>query len=202
MLVLIDESGCPGFKISKGSDPVFGVGMVIFKNGEHARETEANIKALHTRLRHRSEFKFSKCDDDKRDGFFQAIAACPFSVRALIAKKEYIYSQRLRGDSEAFYSYFVKMLMAHDNGTLREAKVRIDGSGDREFRRALGGYLRRELGRDRIKDVKMTDSKDDELMQLADMCIGAITRAERVRGDPTRWRDMLRGRIDDVWHYG
>ena len=67
------------------------------------------------------------------------------------------------------------MLMAHDGGLLQAASVRIDGSGSQEFQRALGAYLRRELGH-RIKDVKMSDSARDPLMQLADMCIGAIAR--------------------------
>ncbi len=175
--------------------------MVIFANGEDAQATEAAIRRLHSDLGHRSEFKFSKCSAATRDGFFQGAAGCPFSVRALIVEKQMIYSPHLRGDPETFYSYFVKMLMAHDDGTLRGAKVRIDGSGDREFQRALGGYLRKQLGRDRIKDVKMADSKRDDLMQLADMCIGAITRAERKRADRTRWKDMLAARIADVWPY-
>jgi hypothetical protein len=45
-----------------------------------------------------------------------------------------------------------KMLMAHDDGTLNAARVRIDGSGGREFQRSLNSYLRRELGV-KIKDV-------------------------------------------------
>lgn len=65
-----------------------------------------------------------------------------------------------------------------------------DGSGSQEFQRSLNSYLRRESG-DRIKDVRMSDSARDPLMQLADMCIGAITRAERERKNAARWREML-----------
>lgn len=46
MLVLIDESGCPGFKFTRGSDPVFGIGMVIFAKGEDAIATEKAIGDL------------------------------------------------------------------------------------------------------------------------------------------------------------
>ncbi len=122
-------------------------------------------------------------------------------MRALIVRKEALHSQHLRGDSGSFYNYFVKMLIAHDDGTLDAARVRIDGSGGSDFRRALNSYLRRELGA-RIKDVKMSDSERDPLMQLADMCIGAITRAERDRDDRERWKDMLRPRIADIAHFG
>jgi hypothetical protein len=200
MLVLIDESGCPGFKIARGSDPVFGIGMVIFENGQAARDTELVIQGLHEKLCHKPEFKFSKCSQDVRDRFFSAVSGCPFAVRALIVNKGVLYSPHLRANPDQFYNYFVKQLMAFDSGILQNARVRIDGSGDREFQRALGHYLRRELG-GKVKDVKMSDSCRDQLMQLADMCIGAITRSERPRKDAQRWHRMLRPRIANVWHY-
>ncbi len=201
MLVLIDESGCPGFKFTRGSDPVFGLCMVIFANGEDATATEHAIADLRLQVKHRTEFKFSKSSDQLRDKFFECVARCPFTVRALIVRKEALHSAHLRSDSDSFYNYFVKMLMAHDDGTLDAARVRIDGSGGRDFQRALNSYLRRELGA-RIKDVKMSDSERDPLMQLADMCIGAITRAERDRDDRERWKIMLKPRIADIWHFG
>lgn len=198
MLVFIDESGCPGFKFTRGSDPVFGLGMVIFATGEDARATEQSMLTLRRRLQHKPEFKFSKSSDALRDAFFRTLVNCPFVVRALIVRKDALYSQHLRASVDSFYNYFVKMLMAHDDGALDAARVRIDGSGSQEFQRSLGAYLRRELGQ-RIKDVKMSDSARDPLMQLADMCIGAITRAERDRADSGRWREMLAPRIGDIW---
>jgi hypothetical protein len=201
MLVLIDESGCPGFKFTRGSDPVFGIGMVIFANGADAALTEQAIADLRLTVNHKTEFKFSKSSSLLRDKFFDCVAQCPFTVRALIVRKEALHSPHLRTESDSFYNYFVKMLMAHDHGTLDAAHVRIDGSGGRDFQRALNSYLRRQLGA-RIKDVKMADSKRDPLMQLADMCIGAITRAERERDDRDRWKRVLRPRIGNIWHFG
>jgi len=200
MLVFIDESGCAGFKIAAGSDPVFGVGMVIFQDGERARITEACVRSLHARLGHQPEFKFSKCRDVVRDRFFEAVSNLPFRVRALLVDKQVLHSTHIRTNTDAFYSYFVKQLMRFDGGLLQGARVRIDGSGDRQFRRSLGAYLRRELG-DRIRDVKTTDSSRDQLTQLADMCIGAIARTERARPNASRWAHILRPRIDDVWHF-
>ncbi len=121
-------------------------------------------------------------------------------VRALIVRKDVLYSQRLRADVDSFYNYFVKMLMAQDGRTLNAARVRIDGSGSQQFQRSLNAYLRRELG-ERIREVKMSDSARDPLMQLADMCIGAITRAERDREDAARWKRMLAPRIADIWPF-
>jgi hypothetical protein len=200
MLVFIDESGCPGFKFTRGSDPVFGIGMVIFEDMASAVSTEQTLAALRQRTGHKPEFKFSKSSDELRDQFFRAVACCPFTVRALIVRKDTLYSKRLRTDVDNFYNYFAKMLMAHDGKALNAARVRIDGSGSQEFQRTLNAYLRRELG-SRIKDVRMSDSARDPLMQLADMCIGAITRAERQRENAARWKDMLAPRIANVWPF-
>ncbi len=41
MLVLIDESGCPGFKLARASDPVFVIAMVIFDDFEEAESASA-----------------------------------------------------------------------------------------------------------------------------------------------------------------
>lgn len=97
----------------------------------------------------------------------------------------------------------MKLLGQHDGHTLRDANVRIDGSGDREFRRALTAYMRRELGPEKIRDLRMSDSKRDPLIQLADMCVGAIARSYRSesRDNANRWSDMLAPRIDDVWPF-
>jgi hypothetical protein len=118
----------------------------------------------------------------------------------LVVKKEVIYSGKLREDDDAFYSYFVKQLMKFDGGALADARIRIDGSGDREFRRALSSYLRKEL-KGKIKEVRMADSARDPLTQLADMCVGAVGRAYRDRPNADVWLKMLRPRIADIWEF-
>jgi hypothetical protein len=116
-------------------------------------------------------------------------------------RKRIIHSPRLQTDKERFYQYFVNIMMKHDDGTLQDAKVTIDGSGDREFRRSLKLALGRR-GSNAINDVRFRDSRGDVLVQLADMCAGAIARSYRVdRPDHRRWGEMLRPRINDVWDF-
>ncbi|PVX29334.1 DUF3800 domain-containing protein [Sphingomonas pokkalii] len=78
----------------------------------------------------------------------------------------------------------------------------IDGSGERTFRRDLQTHLKRHTPTGSIKDIRMKDSQGDTLVQLADMCVGAIARSYRDdRKDSGRWRGMLRSKIDDVWDF-
>lgn len=202
MLVFIDESGDPGFKISEGSSPLFAAVMVIFGDSDAARQTERAIREAQTRLRVKPEFKFTKASDPVREGFFAAVCRSPFTVRAIVVQKERVYSPHLRSAKEDFYRFFVRQMMEHDGGQLDAARVVIDGSGDRGFRRMLGTALRRQVGA-KIKEVRFSDSRADCLVQLADMCAGAIARSYRTdRGsDPGRWRRMLKPRIGDVWEF-
>jgi hypothetical protein len=93
-------------------------------------------------------------------------------------------------------------MMKHDDGVLQDAKVIIDGSGDRLFRKKLNTVLRSKLNAGVIQSVRFKDSKSDVLIQLADMCVGAIARSYRDdREEGNRWRQKLAPRIDDVWEF-
>lgn len=203
MLILIDESGDAGFKVAKGSTPHFVVAMVIFRDLKEAENASAAIAQARDRLRVKPEFKFNKCANIVRDGFFDAVRPFRFTVRALVVDKARIYSDGLREDKGRFYNYFVKMLLKHDGGALQGARVKIDGSGDREFKQELGRYLRCQMDAGKLTSVKFAESHRDNLIQLADMAAGAIFRSYRQedRKDATRWRDMLTSKIEDVWEF-
>ncbi len=202
MLVFIDESGCSGFKFVRGSQEHFVVAMVIFPNGEIARSADEIIQQAQSDLHIYPEFKFSDSRDEVRDEFFRRVRDQAFEVRAIVVHKPTIYSPHLREHKDRFYNYFLKTLVNAYASTMEAAAVRIDGSGDRVFKRELNAYLRRELPQGSIRSVRFSDSRRDRLVQLADMCVGAIARSYRTdRANPTRWRKMLRERIQDVWEF-
>jgi len=196
MLVFIDESGDPGFDVARGASPLFVLAMVILRSGDEADKTRLAIEDLRRHSIHKSEYKFSKCSDSVRDEFFREVVSCPFDIRALVVRKDIIKPPRLYSDREAFYEYFVSNIVSRSTD-LTGARVIIDGSGDREFRRRLSAGLRTQTGR--IKDVRFKDSAGDLLVQLADMCAGAIARSFRTdREDQSRWRRMIERRIESI----
>lgn len=202
MLVFIDESGDAGFKLDRGSSTVFAVAMVMFPDGDAAQAAAKAIGALQVDWPAVREFKFSKSSNDVRDAFFAAVRGENFRVRCLVVEKEKIYSPRLRSEKEEFYRFFVKSMLKFDNGRLNGAKVVIDGSGERTFRRDLQAHLRRHTSDGAIKSVSIKDSRNDHLIQLADMCVGAVARSYKTdRPDHNRWRAMLRPKIDDIWEF-
>ncbi|MEX2122371.1 MAG: DUF3800 domain-containing protein [Woeseia sp.] len=202
MLVFIDESGCPGFKLDRGSSPYFVFAMVVFESPPEAEIVDRQIDQIRSIAKHRGEFKFSKCCASVRDEFCQSVASFDFVVRAIVVDKKQINSSVLRSRTESFYNYFVKMMMEHDGKLLRNAIVKIDESGDRKFKSELARYLQNHVGRDRIKKVRFVNSRNNNLIQLADMAAGAIHRACRNDSRQNdRWRKQLRRRIADVWTF-
>ncbi|MFT3742074.1 MAG: DUF3800 domain-containing protein [Gammaproteobacteria bacterium] len=202
MLVLIDESGCPGFKLTKGSTRHFIIGMVCFSDFKEAEKVSQVIANLKTTLGLNGEFKFSKTHPNVKDKFFQAVCRYDFTIRALVVDKNCIYSPHLRKENENFYSYFIKQLIHHDDKMLREATVKIDGRGPVEFKKRLSSYLRQTLDGHKIKKLTFSDSRNDSLIQLADMVVGAIARSYvDNRKDEQRWRRMLDKKIDNIWNF-
>jgi len=156
MIVFIDDSGDPGFKITKGSSRVFVICCVVFDDELEAEKTAIKIKELRRRLKKsdRFEFKFNKCSRKIRVEFLKAIADSKFRVRAIVMPKEKIYSEELKRSKESFYNFTIKMVLKHSAGTIKNARIRLDGRGNREFRRKLLVYLRKNLNTKERKDCQ------------------------------------------------
>jgi hypothetical protein len=203
MLVLIDESGDPGFKTARGSTPFFVVALVIFHDLQQAEKCSAAIAQARAHLGYKGEFKFAKTNSAGKDAFFEAVRPYPFEVRALVVDKAVIYSEHLRTNDDAFYNYFLRQLLTHcDN--LQGARVKIDGSGDREFKQRLERYLKRSIPTGKVVSVKFADSARDNLIQLADMVVGAIARSYKEGEDPAksaRWREALGRKLVNCWEF-
>jgi len=207
MLVFIDDSGDPGFKFEKGSSEIFVISCVIFADELEAEKTAVAIKGFRRKLRFPDdvEFKFSKSRKSIKEGFLETINSFHFKIRSLVIKKALIKSDELRGNKNSFYSYAIKLLLQHSDGSVLDAKVRIDGSGDRLFRKSFTTYLRKQLNSDQrkvMKDCKLIDSKSNVLVQMADMIAGAVRRSyELDKTDSDLYKEIIKKHIEDEWQF-
>jgi hypothetical protein len=96
-------------------------------------------------------------------------------------------------------------MLKYSDETILDAKIRIDGGGDRTFRRSFISYLRRELNeknRRILKNCKLVDSKSDVLIQMADMIVGTIHRSyQENKEDAKIYKDIINGHIQDEWNF-
>lgn len=207
MLVFIDDSGDPGFKIDKGSTEFFSISMVIFDDNLEAEKAAVAIKQLKRDLKFTedTEFKFCKTSEKHRLEFLETIKQFKFKVRSLVVKKSLIKSLELRNNKESFYSYFIKMALKYNNNSIINASIKIDGSGDRKFRKSFLNYLQRELNDgDKIivKKCRLVDSKGDVLIQMADMIAGSINRSyNKEKSDAKKYRSVIGKHIDNIWDF-
>lgn len=201
MYVFLDESGDAGFKFEGGSSAQFVIALVIFDDPLDAEETALAIKRLRQRLNmnEKYEFKFSKTDDYRRLQFLEAVKDCDFRVRVMVVDKRTLQNQTLRTDKESFYNYFVGQLFAHNSGSILGARLRVDGSGGREFKQAFQTYLRGKLTPGTILKCKFVNSANDNLIQLADMVAGAVYRSYNPNKQDSSYLERIRHRIEDFW---
>jgi len=135
MLVFIDDSGDPGFKLDKGSTKYFIIAMVIFDDDLEAEKTAVAIKEFRRELKWPDyrEFRFYKLSRDIRLKFLEKVKQFDFRIRSLVVNKAIIRSDELRNNKDKFYAYFIKEVLKHSGGKILDAKIKIDGSGDRVF---------------------------------------------------------------------
>lgn len=207
MLVFIDDSGDPGFRFDKGSSRIFLICCVIFNDDLEAERTAVAIKELRRELKFPDnvEFKFNKSQRDVREKFLRCVNRFKFEARALIIDKKLIRSNELRENKNSFYSYAIKLVLKHSHDSILDAKVRIDGSGDRVFRRNFLSYLRRQLNSGQKKIIgncKLVDSKSNVLVQMADMLAGSIKRSyDLEKTDHDVYKEIFKRHIADEWKF-
>lgn len=204
MLVFIDDSGDPGFKLEKGSSKVFIITLVIFDDNLEAEKTSVAIKELRRKLKVSDyyEFKFNKCSPKFKKNFIDTVKSFKYRVRAIVVDKNIIYSQRLKNYKEDFYNYIIMQVLKHSEGYIRNASLKFDKRGEKTLRDNLRVYLSRELdnkSKKFFKDLKFVDSKENTLIQLTDMVAGSIFAY--YSGKDKKYLEILKGskRIENIW---
>ncbi len=130
-----------------GSSHFFIIALLIFDDTLEAEKMAVSIKELRRKLKMNDseEFKFNKSSNKIRTEFLSTVNNFDFRIRCLVVNKKQIYSSELKTKKESFYAYFIKEVLKHSNSTIYDAKIRLDGSGDRTFKKQFLAYLRKEL---------------------------------------------------------
>lgn len=204
MLVFIDDSGDPGFKTEKGSSAVFVIALIIFDDNLVAEETAVALKKLRRDLKFPDsvEFKFHKSRIPIKKKFIETCSKFAFRIRAIVVKKDTIHSNYLRLKKESFFNYIVMQVLKNNSGTIKRAKLRFDKRGEKRIRNELRSYLSHELdnkNKQIFADLKFVDSKENILIQLADMIAGSI--ASYYKEQDKGLFELLEKRVDNIWKF-
>lgn len=205
MLIFIDESGDPGFRMEKGSSSIFVISLVIFNDALEAEKTSVAIKDLRRKLKVSDlyEFKFNKTNKKFRNAFINTVSQFNFKIRAIVVRKQVIYGRRLRNDKENFYNYII-MQVLKKNGSIKNAKLRFDKRGEKALRDQLRVYLSRELDNKNkrvFNDLKFVNSKHNTLIQLADIVAGSIFSYYSDKDKSYLQKLEEFKKVEDIWEF-
>lgn len=183
-IVFIDESGDAGFN-KRGASPYFAFVLVIFDDQEDAEITEVKLQKIAELTKLKTEFKFSKTCNNIKNVFFSEICDCNFRVKSIYINKDIIYSDFLKNSSSYFYNYILKNVLLHAG--LTNASVKLDGKKTK-FKKELVTYIKR-YARHAVKKFSFEDSKNNRLIQLADMIVGLIVHynSPNATDDQKKW---------------
>ncbi len=89
-------------------------------------------------------------------------------------------------------------------GSIKNGSIRLDGHEDRAYKKAASTYFRQQANprSSVIKDMKFVNSKNDNLIQLADMVAGSILRSTQSnKTDKDEYLKVIKKQIEDIWHF-
>jgi len=196
MLLFVDESGDSGLKMGAGSSKYFIVALVAFEDHDEALAADDRISLLRKerRLPENFEFHFTNMKPAERRMFLEAIAPYNFFYFGIVIDK----AKLNRGESqfkESFYKYTCGLIFENAKPRLSNATVIVDESGSEDFKEELKRYLVRRLRDDTgtrfIKKVRTQSSTKNNLLQLADMVVGALARFYSGKKDSREYRKLI-----------
>lgn len=207
--IYLDDSGDAGFKFGQGSTRFLVIAACVFDSPADIELAAACIEQCRQQNRQSREFKYAKTKDSIKTCFFRCTESAKHHVRAIVVDKPAIRSSHLRDNPNDLKSYAIHQLLTHTFGTVKDAKVVIDGQDTRSFRMADRDYFMRQVNGKApgtLRDVEFADSRTNVLIQLADMTAGAVHRAVRQddKSDGTHLQLIRRRTFQprgSIWHF-
>jgi hypothetical protein len=181
MHAFLDDSGDPGMKFERGSSKFLVMAACIFREPE---DIEAAVDAIRKCRQvigrsERWEFKHGKTSKDMQSKFFECTRVLKYDVRAIVIDKRRLHSDTLISRPGYLQNYAIMQLFSNTVGTVRNAKLVIDGQDRRAFQLKSSSYFLKMVNSNApgtLRKVEYDDSVRNPLIQLADMTAGAIRR--------------------------
>jgi hypothetical protein len=181
--VFVDESGDSGMKLDGGSSRWLIIAACIFTTQESMESMSTAIQMCREDLGRRSafEFKYAKTTRKAKDAFFSAIQDQDFVLRAILIDKRLLWSRHVTSSADNLHTFAITQLLTHTDGFIKDAKIVIDGKDTKTFEFRSSTVFRKQINAaapDTVSRVVFADSYRNRLIQLADMCAGAIRRSQ------------------------
>ena len=204
-IIYIDDGGDAGFKFKRGSSKYFSIACVVFDDWLDAEETALRVKRLRRTLSwpDNREFKFHNSSSKTRQAFLNTVNSCNFKVWAITVDKLRIQTEEAKKNAGKFYNFIIKELLVHHMNNISNASMYIDGEAKKAYKQAAFTYIRQHVNKDakRIVNMVFADSVGNDLIQLADMVVGAVQRSKQTeKTDNALYYSIIENKVD-LWNY-
>ena len=196
MIIAVDDSGDPGIKLGKGSSNYFLIAAVLFEDDLDAEETALKMKRLRKELgwKENHEFKFRKLSPELRLKFLETVKDLSYKIVIFELDKTTLKDVRIyRNDASKLYNAVILETIKAFGDSVKSAHIYVDGEGGNDYRRKVKSYFRKNLPKQMMKELSYQDSKKNNLIQLADMVVGAARRV--VERDESKYIKIVKKRI-------
>lgn len=182
--------------------------MVVFDDFV-APECDEAINRLRARLSlpFNYEFHFARNSNRVRGLFLEEVSKHSFSyyVFALEKRPDVLEALGLATNTSVV-DHVITRTISISSDILLDARVVIDGNkGDREFRKRLKVHLRRAISQPAsgrfVREVRIRDSRKDNLLQVADYIAGISNREISGAPDGANLSTVVQNqrRVVEVW---
>jgi len=188
----LDESGDTGFKFELGSSKYFLITLVYLESNnidEEISKIEKQINQLKEKfsLTINYEFKFSRCKNKLKEEFLKEFLKFPIKYKTIVINKKKLEAPALKYRPRELYCEMVRRLLYDNNPPLKKAILIIDEAVAKIRQREFKGTLRQYLSKNIIKKIIQRRSKNEVMIQIADMVSGCIFRKYE-RQDDRFWQ--------------
>ena len=200
-LVFIDDSGDPGFKVGTSSS-TFVMASAVFIDSESAQLVDDAISRYRRSLgwKDSHEFKFRTAAKSIKLEFLRIVNRYNFDIYAVYVDKVKYPNMFKLTDNNKLYNWSTKELLAIM--PLEGAAVRMDGKYTKQHKLRVKTYIRRELNSGeskKVADFDTSDSRRDNLIQLADIIVGSINRSfQNDKTDSDEYINIIRKKIVEL----
>lgn len=193
-LVFIDDSGDPGVKSHSSSH--FVMSAVVFNDDLVAEEVALTMRKFRRQLGWTDdhEYKFSKTKKDYVKQVLRLVSQYDFDVYAVVINKAKFHEM----PKNLYHDSISELLSVIP---LKKAAIKIDGhSGTNYTKRAISGVRKNaNVAVGKIADIKFADSKENVLIQLADLVASSIFRSTQTsKADHNDYVTILKKHIAEV----
>lgn len=171
-LVFIDDSGDPGVKSHSSSHLVMAA--VVFNDDLVAEEVALVMRKFRRQIGWTDdhEYKFRKTKKDYIKQVLHLVVQYDFAIYAVVINKAKFSSM-----PKNLYNNSISELFALI--PLKNASIKIDGHKGTNYTKRAISQMRKNSGvsAGKIAEIKFADSKENVLIQLADLAAGSIFRS-------------------------